>query len=53
MIKFEIPTLEVGQTYEIFDEVQLIVLTDDQMLILGPFGMMDIFYNELVGLWVS
>lgn len=47
----EIPDFKIGEMYELWTEVKLVVLTDDHMIIIAPFGTIDVTKSEISGLW--
>lgn len=49
----DIPEFVVGEIYELWPEIQLIVLTDDHMIIVAPFGTVDVTKSEISGLWLT
>ena len=49
----EMPDFKVGEIYELWPEIKLIVLTDTHMIIIAPFGTIDVTKDEISGLWIS
>lgn len=50
---YDVPDFVVGETYMLWDEVELIVISETHMVIFAPFGVIDVTLNEISGLWVS